>query len=178
MLIYCSWIFQVPCQIENQTNAIGRYVSAPLLGRVELSRGGGVLFLWGPGRLGMFGGCWEEEEGENQVESASLHNLFEISEVAFVVYLPAWSLTSRPWNVTFRKESLSSLPTILLQGLCKTLGVYWVDIWWWCKMELMKCWGYNGTSTKWNDVWWVMFYLLPSYSPPFWERCRHFFERT
>ena len=33
----------------------------------------------------MFGGCWEEEEGENQVESASLHNLFEISEVAFVV---------------------------------------------------------------------------------------------
>lgn len=45
VLTYCSWIFQVPCQIENQTNAIGRYVSAPLLGRVELSRGGGVLFL-------------------------------------------------------------------------------------------------------------------------------------
>lgn len=57
------------------------------------------------------------------------------------------------------------------------LGVYWGDICWWCKMELMKCLGYNGTSTKWNDVWWVMFYLLPSYSPPFWERCRHFFER-
>ena len=38
---------------------------------------------------GCLGDVGKRKKGENQVESASLHNLFEISEVAFVVYLPA-----------------------------------------------------------------------------------------